>query len=603
MTKKSAALLFFCGLLAALQTASAQGLDPNKPPGGNFNLTNFYLGLPVDSSGGTNGTSASIPAAQLVTGYSNALYFYTGPDGAMTFWAFVQGATTSGSSYPRSELREQVAPPSNSSNWFAFGTHTLDAQCRVTQIPSSGKVIIGQIHGYTGAALPLVKLQYNNGNVEVLIKTNANNDLTDKKYTFGNVGPNTNINYQIKVLNGLVSVTVNGTTQSLNVFQTDPDWATNTLYYKAGSYCQDNAGTNGEGARVAFYSISRSHAPAITNPPASLSIVSGSNATFSVAAAGNGPIRYQWRFNLTNSISKATNATFTVTNAQPTNVGSYSVVVSDGLGSVTSSVATLSVLIPPVVTTQPTNQTVLVGGAAALSVIASGSAPLGYQWYFNTNTPIGAATNATLVLNGVGVSNAGTYSVVVTNPAGATSSVYAVLAVNQRPVPGSYAAITGQQVPVSIPVAALLAVASDPDGDALSIPSVNPASANGGSVWLTNSLIWFSPTQGFVGLDQCAYTLIDSRGASTNGTIDVSVIASELVAARPVNQGLLPDGSFTAAFQGVAGLQYTIDRGTNLAGPWELGFTNLIAGTNGLFEFTDPNNPPEPQRYYRARYP
>src|SRR5690349_17586181 len=88
-----ARILSFLILVFSAEWLPAQGLDSNKPPGGNFNLTNFYLGLPVDSSGGTSGDSASIPAAQLVTGYSNALYFYTASsDGAMVFWAPVTGA-------------------------------------------------------------------------------------------------------------------------------------------------------------------------------------------------------------------------------------------------------------------------------------------------------------------------------------------------------------------------------------------------------------------------------------------------------------------------------------------------------------------------------
>src|SRR6476661_9598608 len=152
---KSLSIFFFCAFLPFTPKLQGQILDSNKPPGGNFNLTNYYLGLPVDSSGGTNGDSASISASQLVSGYTTN-YFYTGPDGAMTFWAFCLGATTSGSSFPRSELREQISSGSNSSNWVAYGTHILNAQCKVTQVPSTGKVIIGQIHGYTGSALPLV---------------------------------------------------------------------------------------------------------------------------------------------------------------------------------------------------------------------------------------------------------------------------------------------------------------------------------------------------------------------------------------------------------------------------------------------------------------
>src|SRR5882724_1772231 len=127
-----------------LAGATARALDPAKPPSGNFDLSHWYLGLPVDSSGGTNGTSASTNTAALVAGYTSE-WFYTGPDGAMTFWAWVVGATTSGSSFPRSELRELISPPSTASNWFGYGTHIMDAQCKVLQLPSTKKVIIGQI--------------------------------------------------------------------------------------------------------------------------------------------------------------------------------------------------------------------------------------------------------------------------------------------------------------------------------------------------------------------------------------------------------------------------------------------------------------------------
>jgi len=214
-----------CLILATvlLVPMAARALDPNLPPSGNFDLSHWYLGLPVDSSGGTTGDSASIPTAQLLAGFTNALYFYTGPDGAMTFWAPVTGATTSGSSYPRSELRELISPPATTNNWLGFGLHTLDAQLKVLEVPSTKKVIIGQIHGFTGSALPLVKIQYNNGVIEGLVKTNADNDASDFKFTYANVGLSNIVTYQIKVLSGLVSIAVNGATNSMNVFQTDPN--------------------------------------------------------------------------------------------------------------------------------------------------------------------------------------------------------------------------------------------------------------------------------------------------------------------------------------------------------------------------------------------
>jgi len=412
------------------------------------------------------------------------------------------------------------------------------------------------------------------------------------------------ITYQIKVVDGLVSLAMNGSTQSLNVFVSDPHWATNTLYFKAGSYCQDNTATNtDEGARIAFYSLSRSHAPSITNQPASRSAILGSNTTFSVSAAGNGPLRYQLRFNDTNNLSNATNSTLALTNLQSTNAGGYSVRVTDSLGVVTSIVASLTILLPPAIATQPTNATVIAGINATFSIVATGTAPLSYQWYFNTNILLTSATNATLLITNVDITRAGFYSVVVTNIAGSVSSTFATLTVDRPPVPGSYATVTGQAVPISTPTSNLLAVASDPDGDALSLTSVNPTSANGGSVTLSNTLVWFAPIPSFVGTDQWSYVLSDALGASATGIVSVSVISSNSITLSSIAQHMSGDGTFSASFQGSPGLRYTVDRATNVEGPWEIGYTGLTADANGTFELSDPNIPPQPIRFYRTRYP
>ncbi len=69
---------------------------------------------------------------------------------------------------------------------------------------------------------------------------------------------------------------------------------------------------------------------------------------------------------------------------------------------------------PPVITTQPTNQTVVAGQTATFSVSASGTQPLSYQWTFDT-TNIAAGTNATLILTDVQSNQAGVYAVMVSN--------------------------------------------------------------------------------------------------------------------------------------------------------------------------------------------
>jgi pectate lyase len=76
----------------------------------------------------------------------------------------------------------------------------------------------------------------------------------------------------------------------------------------------------------------------------------------------------------------------------------------------------------PFIVAQPQNVTVATGQSASFTVFAGGSATLSYQWYFNTNTSVVNATNATLTLASVQSTNVGVYSVVVTNATGSVAS-------------------------------------------------------------------------------------------------------------------------------------------------------------------------------------
>lgn len=124
-----------------------------------------------------------------------------------------------------------------------------------------------------------------------------------------------------------------------------------------------------------------------------------------------------------------TNSTLIVSNAEPANLGNYFVVISSSGGSVTSSVVNLTLLYLPFITVQPTNQTIPVGGTAGFSVTAGGSSPLAYQWLFG-GVGIAGATNATWSVDNVAATNAGSYSVVVTDPFGSVISSIAVLSVS-----------------------------------------------------------------------------------------------------------------------------------------------------------------------------
>ncbi len=168
--------------------------------------------------------------------------------------------------------------------------------------------------------------------------------------------------------------------------------------------------------------------PTIFVQPTNQTVVAGDTASFSITASGTSPLTYQWSFNGTN-INGATNSILTFTNVQPADAGYYSVMVTNLLGSMTSSNAVLTVLaIPPAIVSQPTNQTIYVGDTASFSVMANGALPLSYQWNFNGANIIGE-TNTTLTLTNVQVSQAGNYTVLVSNFYGTILSSNAVLTV------------------------------------------------------------------------------------------------------------------------------------------------------------------------------
>src|SRR5207245_6575276 len=118
-------------------------------------------------------------------------------------------------------------------------------------------------------------------------------------------------------------------------------------------------------------------------------------STFSVTASGTAPLSYQWSKNGT-AISGATSASYTTPATTSSDNGAqFTVVVSNSVGSVTSSAATLTVNVPPSITTQPASQTVTAGQTATFSVTASGTAPLSYQW--SKNGKVGRAHASTPV--------------------------------------------------------------------------------------------------------------------------------------------------------------------------------------------------------------
>lgn len=173
-------------------------------------------------------------------------------------------------------------------------------------------------------------------------------------------------------------------------------------------------------------------APLIVANPVSLSLSASTNATFSVSAVGSQLLSYQWFFNGT-PIVGATTAQLSLRNIQSRDSGDYLVVLANSLGTVTSTVATLTVAPrAPYFVTQPASASVSAGSSRTFSGLANGTEPIGYQWLHN-GMSLPGDTQSSLALANVTLADAGSYSLVASNVVGVSTSAVAQLTVYQTP--------------------------------------------------------------------------------------------------------------------------------------------------------------------------
>ena len=189
------------------------------------------------------------------------------------------------------------------------------------------------------------------------------------------------------------------------------------------------------------YSVTVSNAlGTVTSPDAALGVVPvvvavqprsqpaylGATVTLTVTASGQGPLAYQWQFNGTN-LAGATSSSLVLTDVQLADAGAYSVMVTNVFGAAASSTAIVTVA-PILITLQPQSQVIYRGGTATLTILAQANWPLTYQWRFNGADLVGATTN-TLTLTNAQYSQAGTYSVFLSDGFATTNGTDASFAV------------------------------------------------------------------------------------------------------------------------------------------------------------------------------
>ena len=168
--------------------------------------------------------------------------------------------------------------------------------------------------------------------------------------------------------------------------------------------------------------------PLILRQPRPLGVAAGDSATFEVPVSSRSEPAYQWQFNSTNNIADATNATLSVANVQASSQGLYRVRVSNGAGTNYSADAKLVLVLPPVLHSPVTPQTVLIGPVSTytLSVYATAQGselePLNYTWFKDGTVVSSALGTSNLMLGGITPLQAGQYWATVANDAGSTNS-------------------------------------------------------------------------------------------------------------------------------------------------------------------------------------
>jgi subtilase family serine protease len=350
--------------------------------------------------------------------------------------------------------------------------------------------------------------------------------------------------------------------------------------------------------------------PCCLTQPANQTVTATSNVMFSVAAGGLPPFGYRWLFNGTNlsagaNVSGVASNVVTLTAVSTNNAGSYSVVITNAYGSVTSSVATLTVNL-----------------LASTMALTSTANPSGYKSSLNFTaglSPSSATGAVQFLTNGVLfnaqtlAAGAATSASIATLPRGTNliaarysgdadylpaTNTLSQIVTNHPPVTAAFYTNRYAGLSLKIPVAVLTNNWSDADGDALSLAGIS-VSTNG--VVVTNSagtLVYYN-SNNVADLFVC--TVSDGWGGTNFQNVYIAVVSlptNAIPAITSVARGT--NGTILLSLAGMSSLTYILQATTNLisSGNW-LPLATNVPDTNGVWQFSEPAT--NHQRFYRLK--
>jgi hypothetical protein len=219
-----------------------------------IDLNTWNLSVPMGS------VATTIDTPTLIKGYKNE--FFHADTGTLFFWAPVTGSKTDNAKFPRSELRE-TNPDGSLRNWlFPAADNALKATLMVNKVPSTGKIVIGQIHVF-GSTEPLLKVEYQykeklgTGNIVAKVRPVPGQEEPDVIIVASGVPLNKSMNYTIHLTQaGTLSVNAYNMNWKVKISSA---WKTKPMYFKAGVYTQDNTGYATEGGATTFTKLAITH--------------------------------------------------------------------------------------------------------------------------------------------------------------------------------------------------------------------------------------------------------------------------------------------------------------------------------------------------------
>jgi len=273
--------------------------------------------------------------------------------------------------------------------------------------------VAGSMHGLSGATgvVPAAVQATNGVRTSVTFSITSSSHGTARSYS---------------ALSGLPP----GTTLSTRGTLTGTPTASGPFTLRIRGWQTTSLGGNWADLNVAL-TVVGANPPVVTSQPASLTVAPGQSASLTVAYSGDQPVALRW-FKEDLEVKNATNATLTLPSAQAADSGRYRLRLINGLATVFSDWATLTVqaaVAKPVITTQPVGRALHAGEGFSLGVSATGS-DLTYVW-----TRDGVAVESagppgpTLVVTNVTATAAGEYRVRITNPGGFVDSDGATVSV------------------------------------------------------------------------------------------------------------------------------------------------------------------------------